>query len=575
MNFKHFTYRLSFVFVAWIYASAMHGQNSDAPKSLGSTFYLRNCNVVQKPGSILTNQNVLIKEGLIIDIGSLVKPSFDAQIIMADSMYVYAGFIDGHSNTGVAKAESKDRPKVQNPDAPPMDVAGIVPHIHAIESYKSSEKSVSDMRAVGFTVSQVAPRGLMLPGQSAVYMLGDGSPDKMLLKTPTVQNLAIEPARGVFPSTSIGVIAKFRELYRNANIAGTHDEKFKANPAGLARPDYSKEVMALYPITNKKQAVNVVATYTKDVHKAISLRSELGFDMTLVEVKQGWHYINKIKTNNIGVMLSIDLPDEEKPKEVKDSSATKKDTIIDKTPINEKKNPELDAYDAKRLAANKEYVGQAAVFEKNSIPFAFSMLSGKHTDLKKNIQRMIKAGLSEQYALAALTTHPAKMLGMSNILGTVEKGKIANLVVTQKPYFDEKSSIKYVFIDGKKYDYSSPPKKPNDIKNESSKEGLLAGIWSYNVIINGQAQLGKMTITKDGSNYNVILVDDSTPNDVDNAQDLKVDGSKMTFYINAEMEQPVKIDVDLVFDSKTYKGTVAIPDMGSFPISGDWLSDPK
>jgi imidazolonepropionase-like amidohydrolase len=575
MIFNKFTNRLVLLVIGMMTFGISTAQNSDAPKSLGNTFYLRNCNVVQKPGTILAKQNVLIKDGMIADVGPMVKATFDAQIIAADSMYVYAGFIDGHSNNGIAKPEAKDRPKVSNPGSPPLDIAGITPHIVASESYKSNDKSVGEMRAVGFTVSQVAPRGLMLPGQSAIYMLGEGSADKMLIKGGSAQNFGFDPARGVFPSTSIAVISKFRELYRNASIAGQHEEKFKVNSAGLARPDYSKELAALYPLTTKKQNLNVVANYTKDVHKALSLQDELGFGMTLVEVKQGWHYIDKIKAKNIGVMLSIELPDEEKAKESKDSTSTKKDTTTTKPKEIEKPDPEQESFDKKRAEVNKQYVGQAALFEKNGVPFAFSILSGKHQELKKNIGRMVKAGLSESYALAALTTHPAKMLGLSNVLGTVEKGKIANLVITNKSYFDDKSSIKYVFVDGRKFDFSEPPKKSGENKKDGKEETNIVGLWSYSTVINGETQLGKMNITKDGSTYKISLADDATPADLDAANDIKLDGNKLSFNVTVDMEQPTRLDVDLTFDGKSYKGTVSIPGMGSFPLTGDWISDPK
>ena len=60
-------------------------QNSDAPKLLSNTYFLQNCFVVKQPGTILPLQNVLIKDGVIADIGPVIKPPFDAQILKADS----------------------------------------------------------------------------------------------------------------------------------------------------------------------------------------------------------------------------------------------------------------------------------------------------------------------------------------------------------------------------------------------------------------------------------------------------------------------------------------------------------
>jgi hypothetical protein len=338
--------------VVVLFTSAMPdviGQNSDAPKPLSATFYLQNCFVVKQPGSILAGQNVIIKDGFISDIGPVLKAPFDAQIIKADSMYVYAGFIDAYSNVGIAKPETRtERPRVQDPGNPPNDIAGITPQIQASDVYKSSDKSVADMRAAGFSISQSTPRGLMLPGQSSIYLLGDGANDKMLIRSGAAQTFQLEVNRGVYPSTSIAAIAKFKDLYKNASIAGAHDEKFKLAPLGLSRPDYSKELMSLYPVTNKKMPLYFVAQKTKDVHKALTLRDELGFELILAEVKQGWHYKDRIKKNNIPILLSLELPEEEKADAKKeDAKGEKKDTTASKEVKKvEKKevNPEKDAF---------------------------------------------------------------------------------------------------------------------------------------------------------------------------------------------------------------------------------------
>ena len=81
------------------------------------------------------------------------------------------------------------------------------------------------------------------------------------------------------------------------------------------------------------------------------------------------------------------------------------------------------------------HVGQAATFQKAAVPFGFSGLSVKTKDVKANLRRMIKAGLTEDGALAALTTTPAQSFGLSDRLGTIDAGKIANLVISHKLIF--------------------------------------------------------------------------------------------------------------------------------------------
>lgn len=569
-------YFFAFLGILFLFLSdALTAQNSDGPKPLSTTYFIQNCFVVKQPGTVLPGQNVIIKDGYISEVGIGLKAPYDAQYIKADSMYVYAGFIDSHSNTGVVKPEAKDRPKVTDPGNPPYDVAGITPQFKSSDVFKPTDKSVGDMRAAGFGISHVAPRGLMLPGQNNLFLLNEGSSDKLLLRSNTSQNLQLEMNRGVFPSTIIGVIAKFRELFKNASIAGTHEEKFKLNSTGLSRPDYSKEIMALYPVTTKKIPLYFKAPNTKDVHKALSLRDELNFDLVLSEVKQGWHYIDRIKKTNTAILLSLELPEDEKKEEKKEvKSEEKKDSIATKEIKKEEKkvvNPEKDSFDAKKEESVKQYLSQAAMFEKNGVKFGFSFHNVKPSDIKKNIRKLIENGLTENTALSALTTYPAQLLGISNIVGTVEKGKLANLVITDKPYFEEKSAIKYVFVDGKKYDFTEKPKKDN----KPSESGKMVGIWNYVVEIPGSTQKGKINITKSGGDYKITVNDDSTPNDEDVADNINVEGNNVTFFIMADMGQPVKVEFDLQFEDKTYKGSVSVGEFGSFPIKGDFESDPK
>ena len=555
--------------------TSLSGQNSDAPKQLSRTYYLQNCFVVTQPGTTLSGQNVLIKDGFIAGVGASLKIPYNAQVVKADSMYVYAGFIDAYSNTGVANPDKKDRPKLKDPGNPPNNIAGIMPQVLAEDVYSSTEKSVSEMRSAGFGISHVIPRGLMLPGQGSVILLGESSSDKMLVKSAISQNFQLVGNRGVYPATTIAVMAKFRDLYQNAKIAGNHIEKYKTNSVGLARPDYSMELVALYPMTAKKQPLFFTTENSKDVHKALSLKNELGFDLVLTEVKQGWYYLDKIKQSNVPVLLSLDLPNEEKKEEKKDAKLDKdgvaiKDSTDTKPAKKIKTDPETEAYDTKKAASVKEYLGQAALFEKNNIPFGFSYMNVKTGHIKKNIKKLIDNGLSESAALAALTTNPAKLLGIGQIAGTIEKGKIANLVITDKSFFDDKSTIKYVFVDGEKYDYLDKKKK-----QESGKTSKIAGDWSYIVEIPGSTQKGKLQISEEADTYKVSVLDDSSPNESDEAMDVALVGNNLTFYIIADLGSPTRVDFDLSIDKKEYSGTVNVSNMGSFPIKGEFIGDPK
>jgi imidazolonepropionase-like amidohydrolase len=90
------------------------------------------------------------------------------------------------------------------------------------------------------------------------------------------------------------------------------------------------------------------------------------------------------------------------------------------------------------------------------IPFVISS-RGVTTaaDFPRNVKRMIDAGLPADEALAKLTTEPAKWLGIDKQMGTVEAGKVANLIVTDGDLFGANTHVVRVYVDG--FEYIQPP----------------------------------------------------------------------------------------------------------------------
>lgn len=538
-----------------VFKSQAQNQSQSDIAPVSTTYYLQNCNIIPQPGTLLSGYSILLKNGKIAQVGKNINIPFDAMIIKLDSMYVYAGFIDAYSNTGSQKPESKGKQNISDPGNPPNDAANITPHNRATDQYKSSVSTVSEMRSQGFGLTNAVPQGQYLPGYSDLLLLGNESTYKMLFKPNTAQHIRLNPTRGVYPSTIMGAMAKFRDLYRNANITGKHNEQYNTKSGELTRPDYSEELKALYPVTTGKIPLFFYTAYPKDIYRAYILKEELGFDLVLTEVKQGWHYMDKIKKSNTKILLSLDLPEQIK----KDSSIIQDDIIN---------------YEEKRSDAVNESLGQAALFEKEGISFGFSFMDVKPKDIHKNIQLLVKNKLSEQSALAALTTYPARLLGISQMAGTVEPGKIANLVITDKPYFDEKSAIKYVFVDGVKYEYNKKNNRQSGNK-DSKGEQNYEGIWSYTVDVAGNTQQGKLKILRKDGQYNLTVQNESDGNTVIHADNVSIEGNQLTFNITVAMGQDIKINFDLNMQEKSFSGSADVGEFGSFPVKGTFISKPE
>ncbi|MEZ5040595.1 MAG: amidohydrolase family protein [Saprospiraceae bacterium] len=607
---KHPTLLVVFTLLVFPSLFWAQGSSSEDLKPVTRTYAFTKATIITQPGQVIENGTVIIKNGLIQAVGKNVAIPMDAEIIKADSMYIYAGFIEGLSHTGIPRAEApqpgagrggggnrQQTPEVANPGTPPNKLAGITPERKLTEVLSASDKSIEEMRKMGFTAAHVVPEGMMLPGQGAVILLHGDNPDAMVLKDGTAFFSQFTGARRMYPSTVIAVIAKWRELYHQAELAQAHEKAYKANPKGMSRPAYDPVLQAFYPVINKNQKVFFKASDVKSAYRVLSLQKEFGFPVVMAELKQGWHVADELSKKNIPVLLSMDLPE---AKEEKGEEATAKGserggrpgggvagrgrgpedavaTPAASTPKPAKADPndpfqkEKVALEKRRNEEMKKHLEQAASLEKAGVVFGFSTLDVKSKDIQTNLRKMIENGLSENTALAALTTIPAKMLGVSDMIGSIEQGKIANLVITDKPYFAEKSNVRYVIVDGVKYEYEA--KKPAK-KGDPNAKVKVAGKWSYRFEAMGQTMSGTLDLsdvsgTISGSISNETMGNKST------IESAELNGNALSFTTQIDAGgQNLTVAYALVIDGDSIEGTVTAGQYGSFSLEGERISNP-
>ncbi len=397
---------------------------------VGRTYAITNATIVQSPGRKIEKGTVVMKDGLIQAVGAGVPIPPDAIVIKADSMFVYAGFIDGLSRTGVTKPkEEKDREKIKDPGNPPAERAGITPQNDVRNWLNPNDKSVEELRNLGFTVSQVVPYGNFLPGSAAIVLLGGKSADDMVLVNNAAFYSELTGAQGAYPNTVMAVMAKWRELYKNAAQTKSYQSLYATNRSSMSRPGNDRVLEAFYPVIDQKIPVLFKSERVMETQRVFTLKNDLNFTVTIGDVKEGWPIIPKIKSSGAKVFLSLDLPDEIKKDDKKDEKKggnppagqagkeVKKDTVKTETPKKEKpKTPfdlEKEAVEKRKKEAIASYTSQPSEFTKAGVTYGFSAMSAKTKDIQANLRRMIKAGLSEDAALAGLTTNPAQLLSNS------------------------------------------------------------------------------------------------------------------------------------------------------------------
>jgi imidazolonepropionase-like amidohydrolase len=552
---------LSFAVQAQQFGQQQQQEEKELPP-VSRTYAITNATVVQGPGRKIEQATVVIKDGLISAVGKNVSIPAEAILIKGDSLHVYAGFIDGLSRVGVTKPKEGPQERPKDPGNPTPEQAGITPDRDVRASISASEKSIEELRALGFTAAQVVPYGNMLPGNASIILLSGKTTDAMVLVGKSALFSELAGAQRMYPTTVIAVMAKFRELYRQAVQARNFETMYAANRTGLSRPATDRVLEAFYPVIDKRMPVLFEADKFLETQRIMTLQSDLGFNLIMADVKEGWDAIPKIKSSAGKVFLSLDLPEDKKDdkkdgKDKKPAEPKKEEAVSTLTPA------EKEALEKRKAEFLALYEGQASAFQKAGIQFGFSTLSAKSADIKANMKRMIKAGLTEDQALAALTTNAATLLGLSDRLGSVDNGKIANLVVSDKPYFNDKAKVRFVFVDGVMYKYD-----PKETPKPDAPKVEIVGTWTTATTTPQGKSDEVVSFKKEGSLYTGSITGTKIAQAIA-LEKVELNGSSLKYTYTVQMEgQTFKVDVDAKVEANAFKGNATVGSYGSFAIEG-------
>lgn len=538
----------------------------DVLKPVTRTYAMTNATIITQPGQQIDKATIVVRDGLIQAIGTDVEVPPGAKVIEADSLFIYPGFIDGLSNAGIPepKNESENSRRGRRDDVdpgnPPRELAGVTPEKQVRDLLKHDDSSLEKLREVGFTAAHVVPHGRMLPGKGSLIMLAGESGEDLLMAENISQFTQFSSAPRVFPATVIGVMAKFDELYRQARQMADHMEAYAKNPSGMDRPERDAAIEALIPVVRGDLPLFYKATDIKSIHRVLRMQEELGFDVVLVGTQEAWHVADMLADANIPVIVNLELPDapEKKEKKKEDGEA-------------EEMTEEMKKLKRRSQERLKEYESQAATLAKAGIAFGFTTVDAKPGDIRASLRRMIENGLTEEQALAALTTNPAQMFGVSNQLGTLEKGKIGNLVVSTSPYFEEDAKVKYVLIDGHLFEYEVKDKP----KGDPNAKVNVSGKWTYTTESPRGSSSGYLTLIDNNGDISGTYYSNmsQTEEEIRNAE---LNGNELTFDLPINRGgQSITMNFSLVFEGEKFDGSLRLGGFGTFDIEGSRNSDPE
>lgn len=541
--------------------SAWGQSDPTGKRRVTSTFAITNATVITAPGQTGTKATVLFKDGVILGVGSSLQIPKEAKLISGDSLFIYPGFIDGAGSMGITRPKDAERPKDLVSSNPPDEFAGITPWRTAVDQFAISGNQVDDWRKTGFTISQLIPDGGMLPGKAAIMILGDGNSTNLIqLNSGLAANF--RGSRNMYPATLAGVMAKFRDVYQNTSLALEH-EKMYASTSGVKRPQTTPTQVAMAAVVQKQIPVLFTASSDLEIRRALALQKELGFKLVLTGLENYESVIDQIKATGTPVLIKLQVPDD---KAVKSQKA---DGVTEATKAQYERVKE----------SYEKALKQASLLEKAGIPFAFSTADAKPGDAMKAIQTMIKNGLSEKAAFAALTTNPASLLGISRVAGTIEKGKMANLIVSTSEIFKEDAQVKHVIVDGNIFTYEVKKKVAKEEQKSTGNVGTtVEGIWEYTSETPAGSSGGEIVLKREnGVLGGTISYDDpagsgKVTSPIKNAT---LNGKTLSFdFAVSAGGMSLNVTVTGEINGNTMEGSLSVPQMGSFPVKAT-LSSPS
>jgi hypothetical protein len=498
-------------------------------------FAIRGVTVVPVSGPRIENATVVISRGVIKAVSKDATVPDEAWVIEGKGLIVYPGFIDSFTDVGIPAApappggEGGSRPQPP-PSRGPEDRPGATPWRSAAGEASLSDKRVETWRAAGFTSVISAPKGGWFPGEAALLNLGGERNGDMVVKSPAAVPVSLQPGGGFgsFPGSLMGALAYVRQVWLDTEWSVKAQAIYEKNPRGVARPRYDRTDQALADTVENHELVLIPGNTATQIRRALELADRWHVKGILYGGQMSYEVANEIAAKKIPVLVDLKWPEADKEADPDDIPSLNILRFRDRAP------------------------SSPAALAKAGVKFAF--YSGAITapkDILKAAKKSIDAGLSPDAAIRAFTLTPAEIFGVADRLGSIENGKIANLVVTDGDIFDEKTKIKYVFVDGRKFTIREP-EKPKD-----PPKGDLTGKWklSYTTPDGPEEATVDMVMASDGSLSGSL----SSPHGNANIISGYLSADKFSFTINLPIEgSPTDVLFTGTFDGTTMKGSIHV-----------------
>jgi imidazolonepropionase-like amidohydrolase len=380
------------------------------------TVAIRNATIVPVSSATIPNGTIVFSNGVITAVGASAQIPANATVIDGTGLFVYPGLIDAGSHVGLEEISAVPG------TVDTAELGDINPNARAEVAVNPHSNVIPVTRVNGITSVVTEPEGGIISGSSAMINLAGWTPQEMTLKAPLAMHIHFPRLRtNTFDETPqdeeaakdasknyTKQIDKLRDVFKDAQAYA------KASAAHVKRVDRDLILEALVPVVEGREPVVMHANVERDIRAALKFADEFKLKVILADAEDVARVIPELKSRNIPVILGpiLSLPPRED-----------------------------DAYDL--VYSNAKTLNDAG------IAFAIqSQDSHNARNLPYHAAACAAFGLPKDIALRSITLAPAQIFGVADKVGSLETGKLANIIVTDGDPLEIVTHVKHLFIGG-------------------------------------------------------------------------------------------------------------------------------
>ncbi len=536
------------------------------------TWALTNARIETVTRGVIERGTVVIRDGLIEAVGADVRPPADARIVDLAGKRVYPGLIDLTSTMGLASAPAAggggsggSGTSASQPGSATVRNVGLEPGRVIANELRPSASDIRAARDAGITTVLVAPSRGAFRGLSALVPLRDESAEQYVVKSPVALHMGFQGAQGSgfggrYPATLLGVIAYERQSLYNARHHAAVQERYRAGARGAVRPSYDVDLDALVPVVRGAVPAFFAADRENEIRRAVRVGEEFDLKLTIVGATEGFRAIDALKRAD-GVVVSLDFP---------------RSTEVTGWSYRSTQRHALDDSAATDSAVRRTLESNAATLHSAGVRFALASGGLRPGEFLGNVRKAIAAGLPRDVALQAVTVRAAEIAGVGAQLGSIEAGKIANLVVAERDILGDSANVRMVFVDGIRHEVipQAAPERRRGAgggrggeREEGGEMARVAGTWDITVTSPQGENRASMTVTQSGATLEGTM---ATEMGTVQVTDGRIMGERVTFSIAVPISgQTTTIVFRGTVDGNRMTGTADLGAMGSATFTGE------